>query len=143
MTRLTPDTRADYPHHRVLATRWNDNDVYGHVNNTVYYEFFDTVVNRWLIEHDLLTLGESEIIGLVVETGCHYFAPLEFPHDVTAGLRVAHIGNSSVRYEIGLFGEGEDAAARGHFVHVYVGEKTRRPVPISAKMKEKLGELQP
>ncbi|MGB6229508.1 MAG: thioesterase family protein [Litorimonas sp.] len=140
--RPTPDTRADYPHRRVLPTRWNDNDVYGHVNNAVYYELFDTVVNRWLIERGLLTLGESETVGLVVETNCHYFAPLEFPNDVTAGLRVAHIGNSSVRYEIGLFGEGEDTAARGHFVHVYVNEKTRRPVRISATFRKCLETLQ-
>lgn len=141
--RARPDTRADYPHHRSLPTRWNDNDVYGHVNNAVYYELFDTAVNRWLIDRGLLTLGESEIIGLVVETGCHYFAPLEFPHDITTALRVAHIGTTSVRYEIGLFGSDDTTAARGHFVHVYVDEKTRRPVPISDNMKQTLGELQP
>lgn len=140
--RLTPDTRADYPHHRTLPTRWNDNDIYGHVNNAVYYEFFDTVVNTWLIETGLLSLGESETIGLVVETGCHYFAPLEFPAPITAGLRVVHIGNSSVRYEIGLFSDDDTAAARGHFVHVYVDEKTRRPVAISGNMRKRLGELQ-
>ena len=142
MSRLLPDTLADYPHNHLISTRWNDNDVYGHVNNAVYYEFFDTVVNTWLIESGLLIIGQSETIGLVVETGCHYFAPLEFPAPITTGLRVAHIGTSSVRYEIGIFGDAETAAARGHFVHVYVDEKTRRPAPISAMMKEKLGELQ-
>ncbi|MGB3455359.1 MAG: thioesterase family protein [Litorimonas sp.] len=140
--RARPDMRADYPHHRILPTRWNDNDIYGHVNNAVYYELFDTVVNRWLIGADLLSLGRSETIGLVVETGCHYFAPLEFPQDVSAGLRVAHVGTSSVRYEIGLFGRNETTAARGHFVHVYVDEKSRRPVAISDRMRETLGELQ-
>lgn len=139
--RIGPDTRADYPHHLILPTRWNDNDVYGHVNNAVYYELFDTVVNRWLIDNGLLEIGKSEIIGLVVETGCHYFAPLEFPGEITAGLRVAHIGNSSVRYEIGLFGRGDETAARGHFVHVYVDAKTRRPAPISDILREKLGEI--
>ena len=144
MTRLAPDTRDAYRFHLALPTRWNDNDVYGHVNNAVYYEYFDTVVNRWLIEHGLLALGESAVIGLVVETGCSYFAPLAFPETVTAGLRVARVGTSSVTYEIGLFGEGAgETAARGHFTHVYVDEKTRRPMSLSATMRETLGELTP
>lgn len=141
MTRLSPDTRADYPYSLELTTRWRDNDVYGHINNTVYYEYFDTVVNRWLIENDLLTIGQSETIGLVVETSCAYFAPLTFPDPITAALRVTKIGGSSVRYEIGLFNQAESAAARGHFVHVYVDEKTRRPTPISDIMRTKLGEI--
>ena len=141
MSRLAPDTRDDYAFFITLPPRWNDNDVYGHINNAVYYEYFDTVVNRWLIENGLLTIGESETIGLVVETGCAYFAPLAFPEDVTAGLRVTKIGGSSVRYEIGLFGKDSSAAARGHFVHVYVDEKTRRPTPISDMMRKKLGEM--
>jgi len=139
--RIQPDTRDDYAYLIELPTRWNDNDVYGHINNAVYYEYFDTVVNRWLIANDLLTIGESETIGLVVETACSYFAPLTFPEPVTAGLRVAKIGSSSVRYEIGLFGAEDQTAARGHFVHVYVNEKTRRPVMISDKMKQTLGEI--
>jgi acyl-CoA thioester hydrolase len=139
--RIQPDTRADYAYALDLPTRWNDNDVYGHMNNTVYYEYFDTVVNRWLIDNGLLTLGESDIIGLVVETGCSYCSPLEFPNPVTAALRVTKIGSSSVRYEIGLFGQGEIAAARGHFVHVYVDEKTRRPTQIFDIMRTKLGEI--
>ena len=144
MTRLAPDMRDAYRFHLALPTRWNDNDVYGHVNNAVYYEYFDTVVNSWLIEHGLLALGESEVIGLVVETSCSYFAPLTFPETVTAGLRVARVGTSSVTYEIGLFGEGADeTAARGHFTHVYVDEKTRRPMSLSATMRETLGELTP
>lgn len=141
MTRLSPDTRADYAYALELSTRWRDNDVYGHINNTVYYEYFDTVVNRWLIENDLLSIGKSETIGLVVETACAYFAPLAFPDPLTAALRVTKIGSSSVRYEIGLFGEDETAAARGHFVHVYVDEKTRRPNKISDIMRTKLGEI--
>lgn len=138
---MQPDTRADYAYALELPTRWNDNDVYGHINNAVYYEYFDTVVNHWLIDNGLLTIGQSETIGLVVETGCAYFAPLTFPDPVTARLRVTKIGGSSVRYEIGLFGNDETAAARGHFVHVYVDEKTRRPTPISAIMRTKLGEI--
>ncbi|MGJ8559318.1 MAG: acyl-CoA thioesterase [Litorimonas sp.] len=139
--RIQPDTRADYAYALELPTRWNDNDVYGHINNAVYYAYFDTVVNRWLIENGLLEIGESETIGLVVETGCAYFAPLTFPEPITAALRVTKIGGSSVRYEIGLFGQGETAAARGHFVHVYVDEKTRRPTQISDIMRTKLGEI--
>ena len=139
--RIQPDTRADYAYSLDLPTRWNDNDIYGHMNNTVYYAYFDTVVNRWLIDNGLLTLGESQTIGLVVETGCSYFAPLEFPNPVTAALRVTKVGSSSVRYEIGLFGHDEAAAARGHFVHVYVDEKTRRPTQISDIMRTKLGEI--
>lgn len=139
--RIQPDTRADYAHLSPVPTRWRDNDVYGHINNTVYYEYFDTAVNQWLIDQGLLTIGQSETIGLVVETGCAYFAPLTFPEPIKAGLRVTKIGSSSVRYEIGLFNEGETAAARGHFVHVYVDEKTRRPTQISDIMRTKLGEI--
>ncbi len=139
--RVQPDTRDDYTYVLELPTRWNDNDVYGHINNAVYYEYFDTVVNRWLIDNDLLTIGVSETIGLVVETACSYFAPLTFPEPVVAGLRVAKVGSSSVRYEIGLFGTDDQAAARGHFVHVYVDEKTRRPVKISDRMRETLREI--
>lgn len=142
MSRLAPDCLGDYPHHLDLPTRWNDNDIYGHVNNAVYYELFDTVVNRWLIDNGLLTIGESDIIGLVVETGCHYFAPLVFPNDITAGLRVAQIGTSSVRYEIGLFaGDALETAARGHFVHVYVDERVRRPLALPDDMRQVLETL--
>ena len=106
-----------------------DNDAYGHVNNVVYYSFFDTAVNTWLIERGALDVDQGEVIGLVVETGCHYFAPLAYPEPVTAALRVAHVGRSSVRYEIALFAPGADeAAAQGHFVHVYVDRAARRPV---------------
>ena len=144
MSRLEPDSRDAYRFHLALPTRWNDNDTYGHVNNAVYYEYFDTVVNSWLIQRGLLALGESEVIGLVVETGCSYFAPLSFPETVTAGLRVGGVGTSSVTYEIGLFGEdARESAARGHFTHVYVDDKTRRPVPISDTMRQTLGELTP
>ena len=144
MSRLAPDSRADYAHFQIIPTRWADNDIYGHVNNSVYYFYFDTIVNQWLIDAELLALGHSETIGLVVETSCSYFAPISFPHAIHAGLRIADVGSSSVRYEIGLFADGDDkAAARGHFVHVYVDEKTRRPVPISDSMRKKLGDLTP
>jgi acyl-CoA thioester hydrolase len=129
MARPQPHRRADYPHAREITTRWMDNDAYGHVNNVVYYSFFDTTVNAWLIERGALDIAASPVVGLVVETGCHYFAPLSYPEPVTAALRVAHVGRSSVRYELALFAPGsETAAAQGHFVHVYVERSTRRPV---------------
>jgi len=128
--------RSAYPYHMNIQTRWNDNDMYGHVNNAVYYTWFDTLVNNFLIENGLLDPAASKQIGLVVDTGCQYFAPLSYPETITAGLRVAKIGTSSVRYEIGLFQEGEDKpAAQGHFVHVYVDAKSRKPKPISEEMR--------
>jgi acyl-CoA thioester hydrolase len=129
MPRPDPHRRGDYPHTRVLTTRWIDSDPYGHMNNVVHYALFDTVVNAWLIERGALDIQKSPVIGLVVETGCHYFAPLTYPEPVTAGLRVAHIGRSSVHYELALFGSSSDvAAAQGRFVHVYVDRASRRPV---------------
>ncbi len=116
---------------RPITTRWMDNDVYGHVNNVVYYAFFDTVVNGYLVEHGALDWHAGQAVGLVVETTCRYHAPVAFPESVEAGLRVARIGNSSVRYEIAIFRVGEDeAVADGHFVHVYVDRETRRPVTV-------------
>jgi acyl-CoA thioester hydrolase len=126
-----PDTRDHYAHCSPISTRWGDNDIYGHVNNVQYYSFFDTVVNRYLIAAGALDIHAGAVIGLVVETHCNYFAPLAFPQDVEAGLRVAQVGRSSVRYEVGLFAPGQAlAAATGHFVHVYVDRQTRRPVPL-------------
>ena len=128
--------RDHYRVFRSIGTRWMDNDVYGHVNNVVYYSWFDTAVNAWLIEQGALDIHSGEVIGLVIETQCNYFAPLAFPQDVHAGLRVAHIGRSSVRYEVGLFAaDGELCAAAGHFIHVYVDRATRRPVPLPEKLK--------
>jgi acyl-CoA thioester hydrolase len=133
--------RAHYRHFQGITTRWMDNDAYGHVNNVVYYSYFDTAVNRYLIEAGALDIQRSEVIGLVIETRCNYFAPLEFPQIVDAGLRVAHIGKSSVRYEVGLFAAAEPmSAAAGHFVHVYVDRATRRPAELPAAL---LAALQP
>jgi len=129
--RPAPQPRDAYRHFSSISTRWMDNDAYGHINNVVYYSYFDTVVNRYLIEAGVLDVQRGAVIGLVVETHCNYFSPLSFPQTVDTGLRVARLGASSVRYEIGLFGGGEPmTAARGHFVHVYVDRQTRRPAPL-------------
>jgi acyl-CoA thioester hydrolase len=137
-----PDHRDSYKTFRSITTRWMDNDVYGHVNNVVYYSWFDTAVNATLIEQGVLDIHHGQTIGLVVETQCHYFAPLAFPQTIEAGTRVAKLGNSSVRYEVGLFAQGEPlTAARGHFVHVYVDKDTRRPVPLPAPLKQYLESL--
>lgn len=134
--------RSAYRVFRPIGTRWSDNDVYGHVNNVVYYSWFDTAINAHLIEQGALDIHGGEVIGLVIETQCNYFAPLAFPQTVWAGLRVAHLGSSSVRYEVGLFADGEDtAAACGHFVHVYVNRETRRPVPLPDILKNTLETL--
>jgi acyl-CoA thioester hydrolase len=134
--------RADFPVLRSITTRWMDNDVYGHVNNVIYYSFFDTAVNAHLIEQDVLDPATSPVIGLVVETGCRYAAPVTFPDRVDAGVRVARIGTSSVRYEVGLFrNDDEGAAAFGHFTHVYVNRETRRPVPIPDAVRKVLEGL--
>jgi len=138
------DTLAAYPYTLDIQTRWNDNDAYGHINNAVYYTYFDTLVNNFLIENGFLTIGKSKTIGLVVETQCQYYAPLTYPEIIKAGLRVGKIGTSSVRYEIGLFEKKQNhIAAKGHFVHVYVNEKTRRPAPISEAMQKVLQTLRP
>ncbi len=127
--RPRPHHRREYPHSRELTTRWADSDPYGHMNNVVHYALFDSIVNAWLIEKGALDIQKSPVIGLVVETGCHYFAPLTYPETVTAALRVAHVGRSSVVYEVALFGSAsETAAAQGKFVHVYVDRVSRRPV---------------
>jgi acyl-CoA thioester hydrolase len=134
--------RAAYPHLLAIPTRWMDNDVYGHVNNVTYYSYFDTVVNRYLIGHAGLRIESSPVIGVVVETTCRFKKPLAFPDLVEAGLRVAKIGNTSVKYEIGIFRAGEDEpSAEGHFVHVYVDRNSRRPVPVPDEMRAALAQL--
>lgn len=140
--RPQPEPREAFAHHSTISTRWMDNDVYGHVNNVQYYSFFDTVVNRYLIEAGALDIHAGGVIGLVIETHCNYFAPLAFPQPVEAGLRVGHVGRSSVRYELGLFAPGEPlAAAVGHFVHVYVDRASRRPVPLPDALQRALAPL--
>ena len=137
-----PDSRDRYAHLSAISTRWMDNDVYGHVNNVQYYSFFDTAVNRYLIAAGALDIHAGAVIGLVVETHCNFFAPLAFPQDVTAGIRVAQVGRSSVRYEIGLFApDAPLAAATGHFVHVYVDRATRRPVALGDALLAALAPL--
>ena len=140
--RPSPDQRSTYGHFQVITTRWMDNDVYRHVNNVVYYSYFDTVVNQYLIERGALDIENSAVVGLVVETNCRYFSPIAFPSKVHAGLRVAHIGNSSVRYEVGLFRDDDPlAAAQGHFVHVYVDRSSNRPEPLPAPLRAALTPL--
>jgi acyl-CoA thioester hydrolase len=123
--------RDSYRWFITIATRWADNDAYGHVNNTVYYEWFDTAVNAWLVKADLLDIERGDPIGLVVETSCSYFAPLSFPDDIEVGIAVDRLGSSSVTYRIGIFGAGSaEPAAQGHFTHVYVSRDSRRPAPL-------------
>lgn len=135
--------RSDYKHFHAITTRWMDNDAYGHVNNVVYYSWFDTVVNQFLIVNDALDIEHSPVIGLVIETQCNYFASVAFPDCVEAGVCVTKLGNSSVRYEVGIFRAGEDSAsAQGHFVHVYVDRTTRKPSAIPDKMRKLLQSIQ-
>jgi acyl-CoA thioester hydrolase len=137
-----PEARSAYKAFRSISTRWMDNDAYGHVNNVVYYSWFDTAVNAYLIEAGVLDVEHGSTIGLVVETQCNYFAPLAFPQNVEAGIRVTKLGASSVRYEVGLFAQGAPlTAAKGHFVHVYVDRQTRRPVPLPPALKSVLEKL--
>lgn len=140
--RAPRSTRADYRAFREITTRWMDNDVYGHVNNVVYYSYFDTAVNRYLVEAGVLDFRASPVVGLVVETQCRYASPIAFPDLVTAGIRVAQLGTSSVRYEIGLFRDADEtASAEGHFIHVYVERATNRPVPLPAALRQALAPL--
>ena len=135
-------SRGHYRHFTSVTLRWADNDAYGHVNNTVYYAWFDTAVNEWLVVSGLLDIATGDPIGLVVETGCRYFAPLAYPGRVDVGLAVERIGNSSVTYRIGIFApDSVDPAAEGHFTHVYVDRTSRRPVAIPAEWRSKLERL--
>ena len=140
--KIIPEPASAYPVFRPIGSRWMDNDMYGHVNNVIYYSWFDTAVNSYLIEQGALDIHQGDTIGLVVETHCNYFSPIAFPQAVRAGIRVAALGTSSVRYEIGLFAESETTtAAKGHFVHVYVNRHTRRPVPLPGPLKTVLEKL--
>jgi acyl-CoA thioester hydrolase len=134
--------RSAFAHFCAIPTRWMDNDVYGHVNNVHYYSYFDTAVNRFLIERGVLDIHHGDVVGFVVESGCQYFAPVAFPDTVHVGVRVAKLGNSSVRYEIALYRNDDPLpAASGHFVHVYVERKSNRPVPIPDEARAVLATL--
>ncbi len=134
--------RSAFAHFQTLSTRWMDNDVYGHLNNVVHYSLFDTAVNRYLIEAGLLDIYGGAVIGLVVHTQCHYFSSLAFPQTVHAGLRVEHLGHSSVHYGLGLFADDADlAAAVGQFTHVYVDRATRKPVALPDPLRTRLEAL--
>jgi acyl-CoA thioester hydrolase len=142
MTAKTAATRADYPHFLTIPTRWMDNDVYGHVNNVVYYSYFDTVINEYLIREGGFDIQESAVVGVCAESHCAFRDSFMFPDMVEAGLRVGHLGRRSVRYEIGLFKEmGETAAAQGHFVHVFVERASMAPVAIPGSMRAALEKL--
>jgi acyl-CoA thioester hydrolase len=140
--RPTPDSRGAYRHFRVFPTRWMDNDAYGHINNATYYSYFDTVVNRYLMDKGVLDWQHGPVIGFVVETRCNYFSPVSFPDTVHAGLRVAHLGTSSVRYEIGIFRNDDDvASAQGHYVHVYVARSNQRPITLPDDLRAALNKI--
>ena len=137
-----PGKRGDYPHFLDIPTRWMDNDIYGHVNNVVYYAYFDTVINRYLIDAGGLDIQTAPIIGIAVETGCRFRRSFSYPEPVEAGLRIGHLGNSSVRYEVGLFGRGDDEArAEGHFVHVFVDRASHKPVPVPPPIRAALERI--
>ena len=122
-----------------MNTRWNDNDIYGHLNNVIYYELFDTAVNKWLIKNNLIDIKKGNNIGLIVQSGCNYFSSFEYPEDIEAGIRVTKIGNSSVRYEVGLFKPSDDlASADGFFIHVYVNRGSNKPITLDYEFKKKL-----
>ena len=141
--RPDPDRRESYRHFHRITSRWMDNDAYGHVNNVVYYSWFDTVVNEYLIRQGVLDIAGGQVIGLVVETQCRYFRELAFPQPVDLGLRIGRLGTSSVRYEIGVFAEGEaTASAQGHFIHVYVDRASRRPTSLPAPLRAALERIQ-
>lgn len=142
MAKKNFDTKADYKHFLNIATRWHDNDIYGHVNNVVYYSYFDTVVNRFMIDKAGLDIHKALVIGVVVETMCSYRKSIAFPAEITAGLRVGHLGKSSVRHEIGLFNQEEDLAiAVGYFVHAFVNRETNKPTAIPEQIRSALSSL--
>jgi acyl-CoA thioester hydrolase len=143
LQRPLAEPRSAYRRFVPVTTRWMDNDAYGHLNNVVYLSLFDSAVNALLIAAGALDIERSEVIGLVVETHCNYFSSLAFPQPVEAGLRVARVGNSSLRFEIGIFAAGAaETAARGHFIHVYVDRSSRRPVPLPPPLLTLAKELQ-
>ena len=140
--RQNPTSRSDYNYFFKMGTRWNDNDIYGHLNNVIYYELFDTAVNKWLIKNNLVDIKNGNNIGLIVQSGCNYFSSFEYPEDIDAGIRVTKIGNSSVRYEVGLFKLNDDlASADGFFIHVYVDRVSNKPIILDYEFKKKLDTI--
>ena len=140
--RQNPTNRSDYNHFSKMSTRWNDNDIYGHLNNVIYYELFDTAVNKWLIKNNLIDIKNGNNIGLIVQSGCNYFSSFKYPEDIEAGIRVTKIGNSSVRYEVGLFKPNDDlASADGFFIHVYVDRVNNKPTTLDYEFKKKLDTI--
>jgi acyl-CoA thioester hydrolase len=142
MARPTPPELGAFPYRRTIPTRWMDNDLYGHVNNVHYYSFFDTVIALFLMEEGGLDPWRSEVVGMAIESLCRFHASIAFPEPVTAGLRVGHLGRTSVRYEIGIFkGDATAAAADGHFVHVFVDRASQRPHPIPERIRAALSRI--
>lgn len=140
--RQQPLSKSAFPYFRQVQTRWMDNDMYGHVNNAVYYSYFDTVINNYLIEANLIDPANGQLVGLAVETGCSYFSEISYPDVIHAGLRVGHLGRSSVRYEVGLFREDAKlTAAFGRFTHAYVDRATRKPIELPTDMRDELRKL--
>ena len=140
--KINPQKKITYPCFYELKTRWKDNDVYGHINNVIYYELFDTAVNKWLIKNNLIDIKNGSNIGLIVQSGCNYFSSFKYPEDIDAGIRVTKIGNSSVRYEVGLFKPNDDlASADGFFIHVYVDRISNKPFNLDYEFKKKLDTI--
>ena len=137
-----PSHISEYNYFCQLSTRWNDNDIYGHMNNIIYYSLFDTAVNKWLIKNKLIDIKNGQNIGLIVQSGCNYFSSFEYPENINAGIRVTKIGKSSVRYEVGLFKEKEElSSADGFFIHVYVDRKTNKPIALDYNFKNTLDTI--
>ena len=137
-----PSHISEYNYFCQLSTRWNDNDIYGHMNNIIYYALFDTAVNKWLIKNKLIDIKNGQNIGLIVQSGCNYFSSFEYPENINAGIRVTKIGKSSVRYEVGLFKEKEElSSADGFFIHVYVDRKTNKPIALDYDFKNALDTI--
>ena len=137
-----PSNRSEYNYFSSLGTRWNDNDIYGHMNNVIYYELFDTAVNKWLMINGLLNIEKGKYIGLIVQSGCNFFASLAYPENIDAGIRVTKIGTTSVKYEVGLFRENQKlSSADGFFVHVYVDKDNNKPLPLNYAFKKSLDTL--
>ena len=137
-----PSNRSEFNFFSKISTRWNDNDIYGHMNNVIYYELFDTAVNKWLIKNDLIDIKNGKNIGLIVQSGCNYYSSFQYPEDIDAGIRVTKIGTSSVRYEVGLFHEKDEvSSADGFFVHVYLDRKTNKPIILHYDFKKLLDTI--